>query len=248
LAVKTTKNNQNRKKNTMAKTNYIQTNDNAFSAQLKTFKVEIPNYSGALGVTAAQVTAQAADCDYLEYVLKCLGIMQNAGQQWTAWKDIMRDGGTPPPTGAPVAPVFPAVVPAVAPGIEVRFRALVKQIKANPNYNVAIGDALGIEGAQQTPPDFASVQPEIDAEVAGNQVAVDWGWQGYSAYLDMCELQVDRGDGKGFVLLAFDTTPGYTDTTPLPATPAKWTYRAIYHVGDGSVGVWSKPATVTVPK
>jgi hypothetical protein len=62
----------------------------------------------------------------------------------------------------------------------------------------------------------------------------------------MIELQVDRADGKGYVLLAYDTTPGYTDTTPFPATPAKWTYRGIYRVNDKQVGLWSKPVSVTV--
>jgi hypothetical protein len=38
----------------------------------------------------------------------------------------------------------------VAPGIEVRYRALVKQIKGNPAYNEAMGAALGIEGSIQT--------------------------------------------------------------------------------------------------
>ena len=232
----------------MPKGNYIQSNDNAFSAQMKTFKLTVPDYAVPLGITPAQMAAQAADSDYLDYALKCLGIMQNAAQQWTAWKDLMRDGGTPPPTGAPVAPKLPDAVPAVTPGIEARFRALVKQIKASPNYNVAIGDALGIEAAQQTPPDFTTLQPQIDITATGNRVDVDWGWQGYSAYLDMCELQVDRGDGKGFVLLAIDTTPGYTDTATFPAAPTKWVYRAIYRVGDTQVGLWSNPVSVTVPQ
>ena len=82
--------------------------------------------------------------------------------------------------------------------------------------------------------------------ISGNQVAVGWGWSGNAAFLDMIELQVDRGDGKGFVFLTYDTTPGYTDTAPLPATPVKWTYRGIYRVGDAQVGVWSKPVSVTV--
>ena len=34
--------------------------------------------------------------------------------------------------------------------------------------------------------------------------------------------------------------------TPLPATAQKWTYRAIYIVGDAQVGVWSKSVVVTV--
>jgi hypothetical protein len=41
-------------------------------------------------------------------------------------------------------------------------------------------------------------------------------------------------------------TPGYTDTQPFPAAPTKWTYRAIYRVGDSQVGLWSLPVSVTV--
>lgn len=231
----------------MVTNNYVQGNDNAFSAQLITFKTNIGGYAAILGLTTDQIKAQAADSDYLDYVLKCLGIMQNSAQQWTAWKNLTRGGGTPPPTGAPVAPVLPAAVPAVAPGIEARFRALVKQIKASPGYNSAIGKALGIEGSQQAPPDLTTIQPDIDVTLNGNHVDVAWGWGGYGAYLDLCEIQVDRGDGKGFNLLAIDSTPGYADTAPLPATPVKWTYKAIYRLGDVQVGLWSKPVSVTVP-
>ena len=71
-----------------------------------------------------------------------------------------------------------------------------------------------------------------------------WGWGGNAAFLDMLEIQVDRG--PGWVPLAFDTTPNYTDTTPFPAAPAKWKYRAIYHVGDQQVGLWSAEASVMV--
>jgi hypothetical protein len=55
--------------------------------------------------------------------------------------------------------------------------------------------------------------------IGGGQVLVNWGWQGYGAFLDQCELQVDRGDGKGFVLLAIDTTPA-TSTLP-PSRPPR---------------------------
>ncbi|MEY2512498.1 MAG: hypothetical protein QOE26_3261 [Verrucomicrobiota bacterium] len=142
--------------------------------------------------------------------------------------------------------MFPTAVPAVAPGVEVRFRSLVKQIKGNPAYNQAIGAALGIEGAQQTGPDLTTIQPKITAAVSGTHVDVGWGWGGNGAFLDICEMQVDRDDSKGFVLLAFDSTPNYTDTAPFPTPPAKWTYRAIYRVGDQRVGQWSNPVSVTV--
>jgi hypothetical protein len=51
---------------------------------------------------------------------------------------------------------------------------------------------------------------------------------------------------RGEVLLAWGTTPGYVDSQPFPATPVKWTYQAIYRVGDSRVGQWSKPVSVTV--
>ena len=134
----------------------------------------------------------------------------------------------------------------VAPGIEARYRALVQSIKANANYNAAIGQALGIEGAQQTGPDLTTIQPQIDAVISGSHVNVKCGWGGNSAYLDICEIQVDRADGHGFGLLTCDTTPGCTDTQPFPAAPAKWTYKAIYRVADAQVGLWSLPVSVTV--
>ena len=230
----------------MAKTDYIQTNDDAFNLQQQTFKNGIGGYSALLGLTAGQIAAQAADAAYFDYTLKCLAVMSNGSQQWTAWKSLTRGGGTAPASSAPVAPVFPTAVAAVAPGIEARFRALVQLIKANPNYNDSIGQALGMEGAQQTGPNLTTVQPIIDAVISGNHVTVKWGWGGNSTHLDICEIQVDRADGHGFGLLTYDTTPNYTDTQPFPAAPAKWTYKAIYRVGDAQVGVWSLPVSVTV--
>ena len=228
----------------MAKSDYINPNDDQFVAQLNTFKTGIGGYAALLGVTPAQVTSQAADADYLSYVVACQEIMSGGSQQWTAWKNLTRGGGTAPPSGAPVAPVFPAAVAAVPPGVEVRFRALAKQIKANANYNAAIGQALGIEGSQQTGPDLGTVQPVIDATLMGGAVKIGWGWGGNSQFLDICEIQVDRG--QGWVFLASDTTPNYTDTAALPAAPVKWKYRAIYRVGDHQVGVWSDVKEIVV--
>ena len=222
----------------MAKSDYIQSNDAAFGAQLTTFKTTIGSYAATLNVTPAQLTAQAADADYFNYVLACREVVQNAASQWSGWRQLMRDGGPIPPAGAPVvAPVFPAVVPAVAPGIEPRFRALAQQIKTSANYNPTIGEALGIEGTEQTGADLTTVKPLLDAIIKGTNVFLPWNWGGFSTDLDILEIEVDRG--QGFVLLTYDTTPGYTDTTPFPATPTKWTYRAIYRVGDSRVGQWS---------
>jgi hypothetical protein len=71
-----------------------------------------------------------------------------------------------------------------------------------------------------------------------------WAYCGFANFLEQIELEVDRG--QGFALLAIDSTPGYTDNQPFPAAPVKWTYRAIYRLGDNRVGQWSKPVSVTV--
>ena len=88
--------------------------------------------------------------------------------------------------------------------------------------------------------------PVLKISRAPAGVTVGWGWQGKAAFLDQCEIEVDRGDGKGFILLAIDTTPGYEDTAPIPATPTKWQYRAIYRVEDQRLGQWSAVASVIV--
>ena len=232
----------------MSKGSYIEPNDDAFAAQLITFKNNIGAYFMTLGLSPTQVAAQAADADYYDWTLRCQKIMQNAGQQWTAWKDLIRKGGPLPDTGAPSLPSLPTPAPTVVdPGVEARFRALAQLIKKNPAYNKAMGEALGIEAPESAAPDLSTVQPQFKLTLSGGRVEVGWTWQGLSASLDACEIQVDRGGGPGYVFLTIDTTPGYVDSAPWPATPVKWTYRAIYRVGDAQVGLWSNPVSVTVP-
>ena len=228
----------------MAKTDFLKVRDLDFLSQMQTFKNTIGNYAIVLDLSPAEVAAQAADADFFKYICECQQSIQNSAQAFTAWKNITRVGGTL--TGTPQLPVFPPTVPVVAGGVEARFRALVKKIKAHPNYTISLGDGLGIESPNHVAPDLATIQPVISLKYSGDRVHVVWGWGGHGVYLDMIEIQVDRGDGKGFVLLAYDTTPGYIDPTPMPAAPVKWTYRAGYRVGDQRVGEWSAETAITV--
>jgi len=137
-------------------------------------------------------------------------------------------------------------VSAVVPGALNRIFAVVQLIKDSGKATDAISNDLGIVGTAQPQPDYTTLQPVISAVIFGNHVNLKWGWGGYSAWLDSCEIQVDRGDGKGFGFLTIDTTPGYTDTQPFPTAKTVWTYRAIYRQGDGQVGVWSAPVSLAV--
>ena len=231
----------------MAKGDLILKGDLAFGAQMKTFKNNIGPVAASLGLTPVQVAQQAADSDYYNYVHDCQNLVLNHSKAWTALKQLTRAGKVAGEFNGLGALVLPAAVPPVAPGVERRFRTLVRQCKASVNYSPAMGEGLGIEAAHHTPPDWQALQPVIRVRVTGNRVRVEWGWQGHRVFLDQCEIQVDRGDGNGFVLLTYATVPGYMDKTPFPDAPVKWLYRAIYRVADAQVGQWSSVTGVTVP-
>lgn len=235
----------NKKPHKTMKSDPIPSADDPFAAVATGFKLAIPPYVALFGLTPAQVAAQAADADYFEYILSCRRLAADYAQQWTSWKGAIRDGGTAPSSGMPQPLTLPTAVAVVALGIEARFRALVAYIKTHAAYNEGIGQALGIEGAEIPGPDFSTFKPLLDLEQTGAGVMVRWGWQGKGKFLDLLEIQVDRGDGAGFVLLSYDTTPNYLDTHPITVA-AKWTYRAIFRVGDARVGQWSGPVSINV--
>ena len=66
--------------------------------------------------------------------------------------------------------------------------------------------------------------------------------------MDGLELWVDRGDAKGFVFLAIDTIPNYTDTQAMPPAgqSALCKYKAIYLQADQRVGQWSDVVSIPV--
>jgi hypothetical protein len=142
---------------------------------------------------------------------------------------------TPPAGGVPVNT-----------GALKRIFKIVQDIRNTPACTDTIASDLGMIGSELGVPDWNVFGPVLKISRAPAGVTVGWGWQGKSAFLDQCEIEVDRGDSKGWVLLAIDTTPGYVDTEPIPAPPTKWQYRAIYRVGDQRVGQWSAAASVIV--
>jgi hypothetical protein len=213
---------------------------------LRNYATKLPQDGPTCGIPAAEVTQTILEVNSLAYVLGTWNpAIQNDAQEATAFKKALASG-TGPLVDYPAPPVFTDPPPAAAPGVLTRLFNQVARIKLSPAYTDAIGQSLNIVGAQQTGPDLTTVQPVLTATLSGGSVQIGWGWGGNSASLDMLELQVDRGDGSGYALLAFDTTPNYTDSAPFPDTLTKWTYKAIYHVADAQVGQWSAEVSVTV--
>ncbi|MBI5683896.1 MAG: hypothetical protein HZC54_02335 [Verrucomicrobia bacterium] len=216
---------------------------------LENWRNKLAAYGAALGLSPAQVAAGIADAAWLIYLhLSWLA----AARAWSqACTKAMTDAETGDGTVLMVPPVFtpPAPPDGVVPvrtGALNRIFALVQLIKDSPGCTAAIITDLGLAGTEQTAPDFTTLAPDFTLTRLVTGIKVGWGWGGYAAFLDMIELQVDRNDGKGFVFLANDTTPGYLDTFPQPAAPVKWKYRAIFHVRDQRVGHWSIEKSITV--
>jgi hypothetical protein len=226
----------------MPKSYYLPADEPGKGAWLNNLNAKLPSYSAVLGLSAADVASVTADALFFTYCLGSVGQVAAYSQQWTAYKNAARNGNSPALGAFPAPPVLAAPAPAmVAPGIFGRATALVARIKTAPGYTDSIGQALQIIGADQTV-DVNSIKPVITAELDAGQVNIGWTKQG----MDGIEIQVDRG--TGFVFLAIDTIPGYTDTAPMPAAgqSALWKYKAIYRQGDDRVGQWSDVVSIPV--
>jgi len=226
----------------MAKAPYMPTDDNGKNNLLKNIAGKLPTYAATVGVTPAEVASTKADSAYFDYVLNGQQQFISFGQQWTAYKNAARDGSDASLGLLPAAPALGTAPAQVDPGIFLRLADLIARIKRHPNYTDAIGQDLGIIGAQQTM-DLNSLKPLLDVQLQAGKPNVGWTKQG----MDSLETWVDR-DGKGFVFLAIDTVPDYLDTAPLPAPgqSAIWKYKAIYRLNDEQVGQWSDVVSIAV--
>jgi hypothetical protein len=208
---------------------------------LDNFAAKLPTYAATVGVTPAEVTQTTADAVFFDYVVGAHDQHTKTTRDWTAYKNAAATGNalgdlpTTPALGAPPAPV--------PPNIFGRNSTLAARIKKHPAYTEAIGQDLGIIGAEQTV-DYTSLKPVLNITLQAGHPIIGWRKQG----MDSLELWVDRGDGKGSVFLAIDTIPDYTDTAALPAPgmSAVWKYRGVYREDDTQVGQWSDAIATTV--
>jgi len=225
----------------MAKSYYLPSDDNGKGSWLNNYAAKLPSYSATLGLPQADVDSTTADAAFFTYALNCMGQVASYSQQWTAYKNAARNGNAPTLGPEPIAPVFAPAPAPVAPGIFGRATLLAARIKVAPGYTPSIGEALRIIGAEQTV-DYTTMKPVFTAKLDAGQVIIGWTKQG----MDGLEIWVDRG--TGFVFLAVDTVPDYTDTAALPAAgqSALWKYKAIYRHGDDRAGQWSDVVSIPV--
>ncbi len=226
----------------MAKAPYLPKTDAGKEAWLANLASKLSTHQATLGLSAGDVSSTQADATFFSYVLPAQQQVADFAQQWTAYKNASRSGNDAALGPLPTPPVLGTAPPLVAPGIFGRATALVARIKAAAGYTEAIGQDLGIIGAEQVV-DINNLKPVLELVLQAGHPVVLWKKQG----MDGVEIHVDRGTGT-FSFLAIDTQPDYPDTAPLPAPgqSALWKYKAIYRLNDEQVGQWSDTANIAV--
>ena len=222
---------------------YLPTDDAGKADFLDHLAATLPKYAGLLEISEADIFQLKADAAAFRHALHEMGYQQAFAHYWTAYKNVLRDGGN----GGVEWPVPPLqdrpIPPAVAPGIIPRTIALVARIKTLKHYTPAIGQDLRIIGSSHTV-DPSSWKPLLSVQIKAGHPVVVWAKGKASAI----EIWADHNDGNGFVFLTIHTEPNTPDPTPRPApgTSAVWNYKAIYRFHDEQVGQWSDVVSVTV--
>ena len=238
----------------MADSDFIPSGDAEFVIWLGNFVTKLTTvHNTTLGISAGQITALNADYANMRYIITdYLPAFDAAKKNRVAYKDLMRRGrtatGLPVPTTAQAVPAPTVAVPAapatpVLPNIELRMRLLIRQIKANSSYTLAIGTDLRI-----VPPgsvvDPATVKPKVTgvAKPSG-AVALNWTKGKYDGVLIECK----RGTETTFAFLDRDFSSPYVDTRPnlVAGVPELRTYRVRYLQGDTQVGLFSDDIKVS---
>lgn len=224
----------------MAKNYYLPRDDSGKAKLLEHLARRLPAYAETLEISAADIASLQADAEAFRHDIASTDSIQANARQWTAYKNLQRDGGVRV-NPRPQVPNLPAPAQDVAPGIVPRLIALVARLKTARQYNEAIGQDLQIIGPEQRvdPDDWKPII--ATGSVAGHPV-IKWP----KGDADAIEIWADRGDGQGFRLATITSSVDYTDTSARPASGAVWKYKAIYRLRDTQVGQWSGEVSVAV--
>lgn len=211
---------------------------------LQNFLSKIGGYATQLELTAAEVTAVQNMCNAcintFNFTESCKAAMKAA----TQWRELICFGE---PTGSaiPAPPTFPiGDIPLATRGVVTQFFTVRDQIVAADGYTMAIGEDLGIVGAEITPPLPADVTPNLKPTITmGNTVNINGSMQGMDA------LRIEYAPKGGtFSTIAFLTnTPGGFQITPTAPNQAETgVIRAVFIKKNVEFGNFSPNYPVTV--
>jgi hypothetical protein len=218
----------------------VRRTDLEFVAQLDNFSRKLPAYATSLGLTAEEIRSTAVDARFMARAVSGSVQARTYAQGWTNLKNLARGGGADTLPSLPVPVSFEGDPSMPAPGIELRFRALVRRIKSSPAYTVGTGEDLGIHADEDT---TVITAPELRARIEGGNPVISFK-KGKS---DGIRLYSRRGGETAFTFLAVDTRSPYVDTRPNLEDSAaeKRDYYAYHILDDEQVGERSAIITIT---
>ena len=115
------------------------------------------------------------------------------------------------------------------------FRNLANKIKTHDSYTPAIGEALGIVGAEDTSmQSINDAMPEFWLTLLSDHIRVDWKKE----IFDGVKIMSKRGNETTFTLLNTDNYSPYEDTRKnlVAGVPEMREYQLIYFLDDKEVG------------
>jgi len=203
----------------MAKRDYLKHSEAANILWHDQFKIGVTAQGAAVGLATADITAVTTNNTELHTTVTDAVTATAGAQKAVATKDATRKR------------------------IDVATRALVRRIKAHPNYTPAIGAQLGIEGPDVVV-DLSEAKPVLTATPQMSGLVVIDFVKGES---DGVNLYSRRGTETAFTFLARDTASPYIDNRlPLVAgQPEQRHYKAMYVLDDDEVGLPGDELAVT---
>ncbi len=235
----------------MARKDFLPDDDAGLVALLKQIVQHLPDFYVRLGITEDHeyVAALFADELAFSHAFRVQRGLTGSAVAATQVKNLLRDGskdGNKKPMQVHYPEWNVPAPPAVPPGVVGRVRRLARFIRAQPGCTPEMEIVLGLRGRESTTRSVDEAKPKIEVVKRGEHMQVRWGWQGWRKKVNALDLEVDRLDGRGFLPLLTDPNPNAVDPEPLPETPQRWRYRAMYRKDDRRVGQWSDVVEVVV--
>lgn len=202
----------------MAKSDYFPHPDSDLLVWHDRFKVNLAQTQAELGLSATDIASVESDNLELHYKISAGNAALAAARHATAAKTASVNN------------------------IEAKTRALVRRVKAHPAYSDALGNLLGIIGAEDTTK-LADAKPVLTGvDQTGGVVVLNF----VKSRSDGINIYCQREGESEFVFLARDTVPPYVDNRPLlaPGKPELRRYTAVYIAKDAEVGQYSDELVV----
>lgn len=220
---------------------------NTLAAQIlliQNFLAKITSYESTLGWKPDQVAAAIALCNAIIAAIDVTNQCRAAMQAVTNWRDIVLYG-EPKGTPGPKAPVFPLIDGSIFNrGLVDQFFELRDQIVASNGYSLAMGEDLGIVGAEHAGKVPADTTPELKTvSASSNVVTITGSMQGMPA---MRVEYAAKGQTYGSVAVITNLPAQITVPMANPNVPQLGTIRTIFIKKNADYGNYSPNYDVTL--